>query len=197
MLSNEWLEKAQSLTPHPPPTMTSLGFSLSFLNSSSSSSARRAFTTGKCFGPPRSGCSARGDTGTRSTCLSVYVNASCMNMAVPRANTPAVADSTRYEVYFATRKERRRKRDLGRGSRGTTGLVRSGDDPAANERVRHGAGRGTSDMWTGVERLVRPWAALRGRKTCENLSMLVGNDGGCRAAECGVLLCVLVQQVGL
>lgn len=77
-------------------------------------------------------------------------------------------------MYFATRKERRRKRDLGRGSRGMTGLVRSGDDPAANERVRHGAGRGTSDMWTGLERFVRPWATLIGRKTCECLSMLDG-----------------------
>jgi hypothetical protein len=58
------------------------------------------------------------------------------------------------------------------------GFVRSGDEPAANERVGHGASRGMSDTWTGLERLVRPWQALRGRKTCETLS--IGDAGGLR-----------------
>ena len=84
-------------------------------------------------------------------------------------------------MYFAARSERRRKRDLGRGSKGMTGFARSADDdPAANDRVRHGASRGMSDTWTGLERLVRPWTALRGRKTCETLSMLIGDGGGLR-----------------
>lgn len=76
-------------------------------------------------------------------------------------------------MYFATRSERRRKRGLGRGSKGMTGFVRSGVVSAAKERMRHGAGREMSDIRTRLERFVRPWPALRGRKACGALSMFI------------------------
>lgn len=73
-------------------------------------------------------------------------------------------------MYLATRNVRRRKRDLGRGSKGMTGFVGCRDGPAANERVRYGAGREMRSM-TGLERLARRWPD---RKTCGALNMLNG-----------------------
>jgi hypothetical protein len=63
-------EKAVSLTPHPPPTMTSLGLSFIARFVSSSSSSRLTSKIGKFFFPPFLGCKLNGLAGTLSECRS-------------------------------------------------------------------------------------------------------------------------------
>ena len=84
------------------PTMTSLGFTASNLASSSSPSSTRTRAMGKFLGPPRSGFKARGFTGTRSTCLSLYVKASCARMPVPTTRIPTTEETQSKLVTFAT-----------------------------------------------------------------------------------------------
>jgi hypothetical protein len=52
------------------------------------------------FGPPTSGCKARGLTGTLSTCLSVYVKASCIKIPPPSRTIPRQADAPTKPVYL-------------------------------------------------------------------------------------------------
>ena len=60
-----------------------------------SSSSINTLATGSFFGPPSSGWRANGETGTRSTCFSVYVNASCTNTALMTVKRPRPTEPTR------------------------------------------------------------------------------------------------------